>query len=133
ILVTMRSPCCDPRHDTPLPATTHRCATSGQRPRGVFRGCMAATPSDPGTNRHRPRFDGLPAAPALDSPDNDRLEIAMKKDHSQAMKSARTAEPDAAIPVIEFQSASHDIWDKKYRLKTKAGEPVDDSIEGTYA
>ncbi len=57
----------------------------------------------------------------------------MKKDHSQAMKSARTAEPDAAIPVIEFQSASHDIWDKKYRLKTKAGGPVDDSIEGTYA
>ena len=33
---------------------------------------------------------------------------------------------------LRFQSASLDIWDTKYRLKTKAGEPVDQSIEETY-
>ncbi|MDG6348681.1 adenosylcobalamin-dependent ribonucleoside-diphosphate reductase [Luteimonas sp. 8-5] len=36
---------------------------------------------------------------------------------------------DKAIPM---QPASQDIWDKKYRLKTKAGEPVDADIDGTY-
>src|SRR6478735_6070512 len=33
---------------------------------------------------------------------------------------------------IPLQAASYDIWDKKYRLKTKQGEPVDASIDGTY-
>src|SRR5690606_1137289 len=33
---------------------------------------------------------------------------------------------------IPMQPASLDIWDKKYRLKTKAGEPVDADIDGTY-
>ncbi len=33
---------------------------------------------------------------------------------------------------IPLQPASYDIWDKKYRLKTKTGEPVDQSIEDTY-
>ncbi|WP_233263136.1 adenosylcobalamin-dependent ribonucleoside-diphosphate reductase [Cognatiluteimonas profundi] len=31
-----------------------------------------------------------------------------------------------------MQPASTDIWDKKYRLKTKAGEPIDADIDGTY-
>ncbi|WP_257386031.1 adenosylcobalamin-dependent ribonucleoside-diphosphate reductase [Tahibacter caeni] len=35
----------------------------------------------------------------------------------------------AAIPL---QPASQDIWDKKYRLKTKQGEPVDLSIDHSY-
>ncbi len=35
----------------------------------------------------------------------------------------------AAIPM---QPASWDIWDKKYRLKTKQGEPLDADIDGTY-
>ena len=35
----------------------------------------------------------------------------------------------AAIPL---QPASQDIWDKKYRLKTKQGEPLDADIDGTY-
>ncbi len=48
------------------------------------------------------------------------------------MKSASITRLDADIPVIEFQPASKDIWDKKYRLKTKAGEAIDDSIDGTY-
>ena len=33
---------------------------------------------------------------------------------------------------IELQSASLDIWDKKYRLKTMKGEPVDADINATY-
>ena len=33
---------------------------------------------------------------------------------------------------IEMQPASQDIWDKKYRLKTKKGEPVDATIDHTY-
>jgi len=33
---------------------------------------------------------------------------------------------------IPMQPASLDIWDKKYRLKTKAGVPVDADIDGTY-
>ncbi|KFN43316.1 ribonucleotide reductase [Arenimonas oryziterrae DSM 21050 = YC6267] len=31
-----------------------------------------------------------------------------------------------------MQPASYDIWDKKYRLKTKKGEPVDATIDETY-
>ncbi len=33
---------------------------------------------------------------------------------------------------IPLQPASLDIWDKKYRLKTKTGEPVDTNIDETY-
>ncbi len=33
---------------------------------------------------------------------------------------------------IPLQPASYDIWDKKYRLKAKTGEPVDASIDDTY-
>jgi ribonucleoside-diphosphate reductase alpha chain len=33
---------------------------------------------------------------------------------------------------IPLQPASYDIWDKKYRLKRKNGEPVDASIDATY-
>ncbi|HST28650.1 MAG TPA: adenosylcobalamin-dependent ribonucleoside-diphosphate reductase [Rudaea sp.] len=38
---------------------------------------------------------------------------------------------DAAAP-IPMQPASQDIWDKKYRLKTKQGTPVDADIDHTY-
>ena len=34
---------------------------------------------------------------------------------------------------IPFQEASLDIWDKKYRLVSKAGEPVDKSMDDTDA
>ncbi|HPF74852.1 MAG TPA: adenosylcobalamin-dependent ribonucleoside-diphosphate reductase [Xanthomonadaceae bacterium] len=37
-----------------------------------------------------------------------------------------------AVKDIELQPASQDIWDKKYRLKTKQGEPVDGDIDQTY-
>ena len=33
---------------------------------------------------------------------------------------------------IEFQDASINIWDTKYRLKTKSGEAIDQDIQGTY-
>ena len=33
---------------------------------------------------------------------------------------------------IPFQDASLDIWDKKYRLKSKTGEIIDKTIDETY-
>jgi ribonucleoside-diphosphate reductase alpha chain len=33
---------------------------------------------------------------------------------------------------IPFQAASLDIWDKKYRLKSKTGEVIDETIDDTY-
>ncbi|MCW8872795.1 MAG: ribonucleoside-diphosphate reductase, adenosylcobalamin-dependent, partial [Xanthomonadales bacterium] len=33
---------------------------------------------------------------------------------------------------ITFQDASLDIWDKKYRLKSKTGEIIDETIDDTY-
>src|SRR6185437_6727537 len=33
---------------------------------------------------------------------------------------------------IAFQEASLDIWDKKYRLTTKEGEPLDRTMDDTY-
>ena len=38
----------------------------------------------------------------------------------------------AALPEIAFQEASLDIWDKKYRLKSKTGEIIDLEIDDTY-
>ena len=40
--------------------------------------------------------------------------------------------PAAAKTVIPLQAASLDIWDKKYRLTTKAGDPIDLCIDDTY-
>ncbi|MGY6520054.1 MAG: adenosylcobalamin-dependent ribonucleoside-diphosphate reductase [Lysobacteraceae bacterium] len=37
-----------------------------------------------------------------------------------------------SVADIPLQPASLDIWDKKYRLKTKLGEPVDQSIDDTF-
>ncbi len=34
--------------------------------------------------------------------------------------------------LVPMQPASQDIWDKKYRLKTKAGDALDADIDGTY-
>lgn len=39
---------------------------------------------------------------------------------------------DNAAQEIPMQPASADIWDKKYRLKTKSGEAIDADIDGTY-
>ncbi len=48
------------------------------------------------------------------------------------MKSAQVKELKTGVADIAIQPASQDIWDKKYRLKTKGGEPIDESIDGTY-
>ncbi len=38
----------------------------------------------------------------------------------------------SAVTEIPIQPASEDIWDKKYRLKTKDGEAVDQTVDDTY-
>lgn len=45
------------------------------------------------------------------------------------LEAVKTVDVDAEIPM---QPASQDIWDKKYRLKTKQGEALDADIDGTY-
>lgn len=47
---------------------------------------------------------------------------------STVRKNALSHDP-ADIPL---QPASHDIWDRKYRLKTKQGEPVDVAVDDTW-
>jgi len=48
------------------------------------------------------------------------------------MSTVRLEALGRAAAEIPLQAASYDIWDKKYRLKTKQGEPVDASIDHTY-
>jgi ribonucleoside-diphosphate reductase alpha chain len=47
------------------------------------------------------------------------------------MKSAVQLENIRAV-TIGFQEASIDIWDKKYRLKSKSGEVIDETMDDTY-
>ncbi|MDP2322932.1 MAG: adenosylcobalamin-dependent ribonucleoside-diphosphate reductase [Gammaproteobacteria bacterium] len=47
------------------------------------------------------------------------------------MKSAVQLENNRGV-TIGFQEASIDIWDKKYRLKAKSGEVVDETMDDTY-
>ena len=51
----------------------------------------------------------------------------MKLAHRKLTDFAATGAPE-----IPFQPASIDIWDKKYRLKTKDGVAIDDRMEDTY-
>ena len=48
------------------------------------------------------------------------------------MSTVRVEALDRGAVEIPLQPASYDIWDKKYRLKSKQGEPVDASIDHTY-
>ncbi|MFT5112006.1 MAG: ribonucleoside-diphosphate reductase alpha chain [Parasphingorhabdus sp.] len=48
------------------------------------------------------------------------------------MKSAQISELKPSTPLIDFQSASVDIWEKKYQLCSKTGEAIDADIPGTY-
>ncbi|MEM9531375.1 MAG: adenosylcobalamin-dependent ribonucleoside-diphosphate reductase [Pseudomonadota bacterium] len=48
------------------------------------------------------------------------------------MSSVRLEAVPNGVTDIAFQPASMDIWDKKYRLKTKTGEVVDATIDETY-
>ena len=48
-----------------------------------------------------------------------------------SIEALKTTDEPAAIE-IKLQDASADIWDKKYRLKDKNGDPVDETIDATY-
>ena len=48
------------------------------------------------------------------------------------MSTVRLEQLARGAVAIPLQPASQDIWDKKYRLKSKQGEPVDASIDHTY-
>ena len=48
-----------------------------------------------------------------------------------SIEALKTTDELAAIE-IKLQTASEDIWDKKYRLKDKSGQPVDETIDATY-
>ncbi|MDP6674826.1 MAG: ribonucleotide reductase N-terminal alpha domain-containing protein, partial [Gammaproteobacteria bacterium] len=47
------------------------------------------------------------------------------------MKSALQRE-HSNVSAVGFQATSLDIWDKKYRLKTKDGQVVDETMDDTY-
>lgn len=40
---------------------------------------------------------------------------------------------DIAESAVELQPASQDIWDQKYRLKDHQDQPVDQTIDDTWA
>ncbi|RLA37653.1 MAG: adenosylcobalamin-dependent ribonucleoside-diphosphate reductase [Gammaproteobacteria bacterium] len=48
------------------------------------------------------------------------------------MKPARLKLVSDDVTMISLQEASLDIWDKKYRLKSKDGEVIDQTIDDTY-
>ena len=50
----------------------------------------------------------------------------------KAVKAPQDANHDVTDQTVSIQSVSLDIWDKKYRLKTKQGEHVDQSMDDTY-
>ncbi|HEY8117823.1 MAG TPA: adenosylcobalamin-dependent ribonucleoside-diphosphate reductase [Methylophilaceae bacterium] len=50
----------------------------------------------------------------------------------KAVKAPEDANHDVTDQAVPIQSVSLDIWDKKYRLKTKQGECVDQNIDDTY-
>ncbi len=48
------------------------------------------------------------------------------------MKPAHLKAVSGRVTEIPFQPASLDIWDKKYRLKTKDGTVMDQELDDTY-
>src|SRR5690606_36632109 len=68
--------------------------------------------------------NSIAAYPAADPPP-DRRHKGMSTVRLEAVKMD-------TVKDIPLQPASLDIWDKKYRLKTKAGEAVDEDIDATY-
>src|SRR3990167_280865 len=64
--------------------------------------------------------------------------LAQRVPHRQAggqesMKVVQLQTQEPVTTEISVQPASLDIWDKKYRLKSKTGEVIDADIAGTYA
>jgi len=58
--------------------------------------------------------------------------IAGFREDKEKMSTVRVEALSREAAEIPMQPASYDIWDKKYRLKSKQGEPVDASIDHTY-
>ena len=59
----------------------------------------------------------------------------MRKGETNSMSTVRlevVKDTDKPVAEIPLQPASQDIWDKKYRLKTKQGAALDADIDGTY-
>ena len=80
--------------------------------------------------RRRPRGDTTPTARAWQCHGRTRTGavVAMAGMNTVRLEAVATdAKQD-----IPMQPTSLDIWDKKYRLKTKQGEPLDADIDGTY-
>ncbi|ABE50806.1 adenosylcobalamin-dependent ribonucleoside-diphosphate reductase [Methylobacillus flagellatus] len=50
----------------------------------------------------------------------------------KAVKTAKPETQEAEVPDVPMQSVSLDIWDKKYRLKTKQGSFIDQDMDDTY-
>ncbi|MDA3915030.1 ribonucleotide reductase N-terminal alpha domain-containing protein, partial [Oleiagrimonas sp.] len=48
------------------------------------------------------------------------------------MSTVRKPTMSTEVTAIPLQPASQDIWDKKYRLKSKTGEPVDTAVDDTW-
>jgi ribonucleoside-diphosphate reductase alpha chain len=85
---------------------------------------VAASPTAaPGT---RANNNDAGSTPRQVPGEGDRMSKA-----TSTLRAVRTM-PGTDDHEIPMQPASADIWDKKYRLKTKAGEPVDADIDGTY-
>jgi ribonucleoside-diphosphate reductase alpha chain len=57
---------------------------------------------------------------------------AAQNNEQNSSKSATGAQNGDSLNDLPLQSASVDIWDKKYRLKTMEGEPVDASVQETF-
>ena len=49
------------------------------------------------------------------------------------MKIARQPNTAADTVEIPLQTASYDIWERKYQLRSKDGNPVDQTIEDTWS
>jgi len=58
--------------------------------------------------------------------------VRLEAKKMDANSKSTTVDAAATPRDIPMQPASLDIWDKKYRLKTKTGDAVDADIDGTY-
>ncbi len=62
----------------------------------------------------------------------DHSHVPRRKGPDDIMQNARLKPVPNEVSEIPLQPASLDIWDKKYRLKTHTGEPVDATLDATY-
>ncbi len=69
-------------------------------------------------------------------PEKKQAPLTLAEKHqtnpSHASHTDRPVAERSSASFVELQPASLDIWDKKYRLKTKDGEPIDADIKATY-